>query len=318
VSVDIPGGGNLDLCDAFVAKGVRAWRGSAKHWSGKFDDPLETFGADKDILIGIQGDSTGTVYVKSAAGWRHRTFEQELRAYKVPNRADVDLVQTALEFRGVELVAWSRENGVVVVQTKLNDGSDISAVGVIRLKEDGRISYSVEDTDGTSKRCPLGYGPKLADGNARSAREWLESTENTPFPYALVRLIQCFTVPGLAPDMVVTAQDGFDFGKDWEYFILNFAGGHGGINPSHLRTAAIFSGDGVTTGKTVNLATAEDIGASLHMLLGSPHSTPSLQFLEGQQDKDMIAEAYYASPTGENHAQELLRGTPLSCVSSRD
>ena len=273
-SVDIPAGGNLDLCEAFLSKGVRAWRGDAKAWSGKFDEPLETFGAGKDLLIGIQGDASGSLYVRSGKqGWLSRTYEDELRSYMVPEREGVDLIQTALEYKGVELVAWSRENGVVGVQTKASDKAniDVSAVGVFRLEADGRISYTVEEGNSeiSSNRCPLGYGPTLADGKPRSAREWLDTTQDTPFPYAIVRLIQCLTVPGLAPDMIVTAQEGFDIGKDWEYYILNFAGGHGGINPSHLRTPAIFSGKGVVqTGQVVDLATAEDVGASLHPCWG--------------------------------------------------
>ena len=47
------------------------------------------------------------------------------------------------------------------------------------------------------------------------------------YPYGLVRLIQVFTVPGIAPDMIACAKDGFDFGKDWEDHLLNFHGGHG-------------------------------------------------------------------------------------------
>jgi len=328
-NVDIPAGGNLDLCEAFLSKGVRAWRGDAKAWSAKFDEPIETFGADKDLLIGIQGDASGSVYVKSSHGWLNRTYEDELQSYKVTGRDDVDLLQTALEYQGVELVAWSRENGVVIVQTKTSNTRgdiDISAAGVIHLESDGRISYTVEERSyaGTSNsRCPLGYEPNLADGKPRSAREWLKSTQQTPFPYAIVRLIQCLTVPGLAPDMVVTAQDGFDFGKDWEYFIRNFAGGHGGISSAHLRTPAIFSGKGVVaTGDVVEFATAEDVGASLHTLLLGPldsdDALPSLQFMEYRKDDDdIIAAAYRANANttgGESYAQDLLRGTPISCI----
>lgn len=101
----------------FLSKGVRAWRGDTKAWSAKVDEPLVTFGADKDLLIGIQGDASDSIYVKSIDGWLSRTYEGELRSYKVPGRDDVDLMQTALAYQGVELVACSRENGVVVVQT---------------------------------------------------------------------------------------------------------------------------------------------------------------------------------------------------------
>ena len=321
-SVDIAAGGNLDLCEPFLSKGVRAWRGDAKDWSGKFDEPLESFGADKDLLIGIQGDAAASVYVRSKNGWLNRTYENELRSYKVKDRSDVDMIQTALEFNGVELVAWSKENGVVGVQTKLSGHGNISAVGVIRLEADGRISYTVEG-DNT---CPLGYGPNLGDGQPRSARQWLELTQATAFPYAIVRLLQCLTVPGLAPDMVVTAQEGFDFGKDWEYYILNFAGGHGGIGPAHLQTPAIFSGAGVAQpGQVVDVATAEDVGSSLHhLLLGASSSAApsllSLDFLEQRHDGDIIAAAYHrhpADPATENYAEELLRGKPISCIAGR-
>jgi len=309
------------LCEAFLAQGVRAWRGNAKAWSGKFDEQLGSFGIDKDVLIGIQGDASGSVYVKSSNGWLDRTYEDELRSYKVAGQQDVDLIHTALKFRGIELVAWSRKNGVVCVQTNLfeNDGDDhtnVSGVGVIRLHADGRVSYGLEGHN----RCPLGYGPTLADGVPRSAREWLDLTQTTAFPYAIVRLLQCLTVPGLAPDMIVTTQEGFDLSKDWEYFILNFAGGHGGINPTHLRTPAIFSGDGVvSSGQILGTATAEDVGASLHKLLGAigPGELPSLNFLESRMAGDVIAEAYWMGSnngTSGSYAQELLQGTPLSCI----
>lgn len=264
-------------------------------------------------VFGIQGDASISAYVKSIAGWKHRTFERELRAYAVPGRADVDVVQTILEVKGVELVAWSRANGIVALQRAFPGERGVSAVGVISFGKDGRMSYIIEGgTDGD--RCPLGYAPTLADGTPRSARDWLNNTHDTPFPYAIVRLIQALTVPGLAPDMIVTTQEGYDFSKEWEYFIRNFAGGHGGINSNHMLTPAIFSGNGVSPG-VVDLATSEDLGASLHVLLGSNGSPPTLGFLETQEGEDIIAQAYYSNPDG--HAVDLLRGSPIPCLARR-
>lgn len=297
---------NLDLCQAFSP--LRAWRGDSKHWKGVFDEPLATFGKDKDVLIGISGDASANVYVKSRKGWKERTYEEELRAYDGGRNDGVsmDLIQSALDFTGVQLVAWSRTNGVIGIQTTL-EGGGTSAVGVAKLEEDGTVSYRLE-SDGP---CPLGYPANLASGSKRSAREWLEGTVDTPYPYALIRLLQYFTVPGLAPDMTVTALTGFDFGLDWEYYLHNFAGGHGGLHADHLLTPAIFSGAGVTPGVTIQTATVEDVGASLHHLAGSP--VASLDFLQDRPD-DPIATLVSEETTSSKSARDLVRGNPLSCV----
>jgi len=326
-SVDIPGGGNLDLCDAFKAINLRAWRGDSKTWSGKFDVPLDKFGSDKDVLIGVSGDMSASVYVRdSLKGWKHRVYEQDLRSYPRSmgtNRSNaVDLIQTVLDFRGVQLVAWSRENGIVAIQTRKSASSGTTShdviysdVGVAKLEKDGKISYQVDDSENKNALviCPLGYNKSLADGEPRTPREWLASTVDTSYPYAVVRLLQYFTVPGLAPDMLVTAHEGFDFGKDWEYYVQNFAGGHGGIHRSHLSTPAIFSGAGVHAHSTVNSATIEDLGESLRVFLGmgSKEAKPSLDFLDHKHD-DIIATSLIHN--NKTYAEDLIRGSPLSCV----
>lgn len=342
MNVDVDNGGNLDLCDAFRPHGLNAWRGDSKHWSGSFDDKLDTFGVDKDVLVGVIGDMSTNVYVKNPkeGGWKSRTYEDELRSYPVPNNNNnddkkVDLIETMLKFHGVELVAWSKSNGIVAVQTTNPLNGTVSSVGVIELQSnDGRISYRLEENaNGTSEYCPFGYDSNLSNGIPRSPHQWLKETVGTMYPYAVVRLIQYFTVPGLAPDMTVTALKGYDFGKDWEYYLHNFAGGHGGIHKDHITVPAIFSGANVKSNVDVDVATVEDVGASLHqVLLGSEQSTPSLEFLRDDPDdvfghlpgvfdrsekgnNNGMSDSTATATTTNTAAEQLVRGVPLSCLS---
>ena len=66
-----------------------------------------------------------------------------------------------------------------------------------------------------------------------SANQWLDRTHDCDFPYGVVRLYQLTSAPG-GSDVVVTALRGYDFGRNFEFLIGNFQGGHGGVRADQL------------------------------------------------------------------------------------
>lgn len=241
-----------------------------------------------------------------------------------------DLVLALLAYRGIELVACARSSTVFVVQATPTPGGAPSRVGVIELHPDGRLSYFVEPapmhgphsgahssstrpaTTSAWRGDPLQYAgteaAALSNGDPHTAREWLMGTAASEFPYAVVRLAQVLSVPGTAPDLVVTSHEGYDLGGEFEYYIGNFVGGHGGLHARHMRIPAVFAGAGVRPGTHVAAATAEDVGATLHALIGSPHARPSLTFLRDHADDPMVR----ALEHSDSAAADLLRGSPIA------
>jgi len=88
-------------------------------------------------------------------------------------------------------------------------------------------------------------------------------------PYLPVRVWQAFHNPG-APDMIVTARDGYALGKSSEKFVNDFYGVCGGLRQDQMSVPFILKGPGVKVSSVVESATMEDLGATLLYLLMNP------------------------------------------------
>ncbi len=110
------------------------------------------------------------------------------------------------------VIGWSEADQAASVLT-----SD----GEATIRSDGeRLSYTSEGAD------PFGYAndPRvkpLLDGQLHDTRVWLEATYDTGFPDAVYRVHRLLTASGVG-DLVVTAANDWDLGKDYEVLVDNY------------------------------------------------------------------------------------------------
>lgn len=257
---------NLDMRSVFErCCQLKAYRGKAtKFLSVRLDEPIESYDPF-DVVTVINGNLLLYVYVRDHGEadpkrtWRRRLGADELRHYRRADGSEVDLIAAMLAEPGIDHVLCRGEGGRVDI---------VGMEGTARVEPaDGGWRYRV--TDG---RDPLGYqahppAAALMDGQAHSARAWLEATHASGFPDGVVRIGRLFATDH-AGDMVLLSARGYDFGKDYEAVVGNYRGGHGGLRADQMRVPYILSGPGVTKGAKVPVARAEDLGRTLLDLLG--------------------------------------------------
>lgn len=243
------------------------------------DPPTYVFSADirtglsayegADAILVVNGNTMNYLYVRNpreegSRAWRIRPAWDDLLRYPTA-RGPVNWIEAVRRAPGVELVVAQDEVARVHVWDR---------TGWAVLEHEGD-NYAYRPMQGD----PLGYLPDslartLADGRFHTPAEWLEATALTRFPYAVVRLYDLASHPS-AGDLVVTALPGFDLADDFELIVGDYRGGHGGLRADQLRVPYILAGPGVRPGARLRTARAEDIGATLHRLLGiAPSGRP--------------------------------------------
>ncbi|GAB4301948.1 MAG: hypothetical protein Kow0090_17490 [Myxococcota bacterium] len=255
--------GHLDLREVLAKAGLNGFRGEATLlWTSKFKEKLSDFDAF-DAFVVINGNTMNYLYfrkpgIKGENGFRKRLSFGEITNYAVPGREAVNLIELLVEREGVELVAALGEEDNVEIYGK-------EGKGIIRSNGIG-YSYISEGRD------PLRYrgdeeAEALMDGEFHSPDEWLSATHDLYFPYAVVRLHRLLSNPDCG-DIVTTAAEGYDFAPNYELFVGDYLGGHGGLRADQLRVTYILKGAGVKRGVEIVTGRSEDVGATLLRLLG--------------------------------------------------
>ncbi|MCA9554363.1 MAG: alkaline phosphatase family protein [Myxococcales bacterium] len=253
---------HFDPGEIFRRVGLDAFRGPATHL---FEDELEDERAsydEHDAVVAINGNLMAYVYVKAPdapAPWSRPPTYEELTHYATP-QGEIDLVARYLAEEAIEHVITRRSDEVFEVASR-------RGVGLVTTSSAGFAYHVVSGED------PLGYvgdpvaGP-LVESGPHSARAWLEATQGTVYPHGVVRVARLMLHPG-AGDLVLTSAPDFDLAPDFELFVGEYNGGHGGLRRSQILAPYIVSGPGIPKAQ-VDIATAEDIGATLHVLLKAP------------------------------------------------
>ena len=68
-------------------------------------------------------------------------------------------------------------------------------------------------------------------------------------------------------DLVITSQEGYDLAKDFEMFVNDYKGGHGGLRADQIRVPYIIYANSLPN-DTLNYARSEDIGIMIKKWLG--------------------------------------------------
>ena len=84
-----------------------------------------------------------------------------------------------------------------------------------------------------------------------------------------------------APDIVLTTKAGYDIARNYEIFVENYKGGHGGIHKDLLSVPYIMKIPEIQ-GKMIHVARAEDIGATIfdYLQLNTSYSLTGRSLLE--------------------------------------
>ncbi len=247
--------------EVFERVGLKAHRPSATHlMSAELDDTKEDH-AEHDALIAINGNLSAYVYVKSKSGWDKAPSHEELTRYPSP-KGPQDLLQTFAAHPAIEFVISKQGPRRFEVRT----GQGRALITATASKTPSLRYQVLKGPD------PLGYDqhPELQQLIAQGAqppRVWMEASAQTDYPHAVPRIASLMHQG--AGDLVLTSAKGWDLAPDFELFVSEYRGGHGGIRAAQLLTPYLVFGPGMTP-KRVEIATSEDLGATLHKLLGAP------------------------------------------------
>jgi len=259
-------GRNIDICQyLYEHTGMVAERGTSVNvWTSQLtDDPILL---DKsDAYFVINGNLCGYLYLKGGSdslnAWTCQPDYSEITQW-VKNGSTYNLLQVFANMEGIELVAARQSSTILSVQNQ----QGIAHIAR-RQRTDGVYTYRYD----TLSADPLRYGhlPSLV-GYDYTASEWLIRTANTDFPYAVPRLFEVMA-QDKSPDLLFTSAAGYDVANDYEMFVGNYKGGHGGIRAELLSVPYIVYTPPQQKPDTLSAWRSEDLGAWIKQHLLNPN-----------------------------------------------
>jgi hypothetical protein len=200
-------------------------RGPSTHlYTDQLDTPLEDF-MEKDGYFVINGNLSAYLYMKNPDLQGKEAWGKKLTAGELQNYTGKNIPVSIANFDGIDLVSYALDTSTIIIN-KNGMESRFKMVG------QDSFSYSYRSED------PFSYGEKLQRDAPYSAAQILEKTYLTEYPYAPMRLFNLLTRPD-GPDLVMTSLPGYDLADDYEIFVSDYKGGHGGIRSELLRVPYI-------------------------------------------------------------------------------
>jgi predicted AlkP superfamily pyrophosphatase or phosphodiesterase len=245
---------NLNIPAELVQKhGIDLERGPATHlYSSDLTEKLTDF-MEKDGYFVINGNLSAYIYLRdkgekpTPAHWRNRQSFEALEQYAKGE----SIIKIVAATEGVELVACRKDDSTVSIFN--NDGQ-----GDIIFNKNKGYQYRVTGQD------PLGYtntpDNKVGKGYF-TADEWLKMSLETEYPDAIYRLYQLMMAENVG-DLLVTSKKGYDLAADYELFVGNYKGGHGGLRGELLDVPYILYKPNSATHR-VPYMRAEDAGKAI-------------------------------------------------------
>jgi len=241
---------NLDFSKWLAAEtGLLTERGKSVHiLSPELDAPLSDYDGFDGFFV-INGNLAGYLYMKdplqpSHTAWRHNLPPELLEAYPTA-RGTINLPEVLSKNPKLELVISRGKSGRISIRNGPENLAEIY------MDAAGRILYHPVCGN------PLLY-PETVHDTFLSKSEWLDKTLDSEFPYAIVRIWQLLNKPGIG-DVVLTSRKGVDLAYDYEMFVGNYKGGHGGLRREILSVPFIYSIPGGKPG-VLNGMTNERMG----------------------------------------------------------
>jgi len=247
---------NIDFCGWMKdTYGLLFERGKSVHvLTSSLDQPIEDLKM-KDGYFVINGNLTAYLYMKNPdqpfpKDWTHDLPYHLLTRYP-SNDKFVDIPKILSENENLELIIYKDDQKNIVIRN-----GDLRAK---LLHSEHGITY--EPLDGN----PLFYPDSLM-GISFSEEDWLFKTTETSFPYAVPRIWNLMNAPGIG-DIVMTSRKGVDLANDYEIFVGNYKGGHGGLRKEIITVPYIVCIPNGSVGKIKALRN-EDIGKMVKKHLG--------------------------------------------------
>lgn len=202
--------------------GLHCERGNSVNiWSNQLSDNNDTL-QNIDAYFVINGNLCGYLYLKNTDESTHDNWARkptlDLITKYPKNGKTIDLPNTIRQFDGIELVAYKQNDSTLLLA---------NAQGYAQITQTAINTYQYD----TLTADPLRYAQhKHLIGKAYTAEQWLDlsTAQNIDYPYAPPRLFEVMR-PKTAPDLLFTAQKGYDLARDYEIVVHNYQGGHGGL-----------------------------------------------------------------------------------------
>ena len=243
--------------------GLDIIRGESVHLlTDKLEERLASF-EDKDGYFVINGNLSAYLYLRNPfernikESWRNKLLLSQLQAYSTP-KGKINMLDFLAKQEGIGLLACQQNDSTIWVQRK-------DKTATISKNELG-YRYALINGD------PLKYSTdslarKLMDNQYYSNQNWLKHTTQTDYPDAIYRLYQLMSKPAVG-DILICSKKGYDLAKDYELFVGNYKGGHGGLHRDLLNVPYVLFLPTQSPHK-VEYARAEDIGKMIKNYLFS-------------------------------------------------
>lgn len=218
--------------------------------------PLTEF-VNKDGYFVINGNLSAYLYMRNPIekdaklSWRKKLLLAQLQTYKTP-KGTKNLLDILAQQEGVGLISAQQNDSTVWIQ--LNNQT-----ATIQKHQNG---YAYEPINGD----PLGYtqdtlATQLIDQSFHSADTWLKYTIQTNYPDAIYRLYELMSKPNVG-DLLICSKKGYDLAANYELFVGNYKGGHGGLHKDLLKVPYIFYLPNQAP-KIVDFARSEEVGSMI-------------------------------------------------------
>jgi len=209
---------NIDFCGWMKdSYGLSIERGkSVNILSSALDQPLEDLKM-KDGYFVINGNLTAYLYMKNPYLPFPQTWANDLpysSLIRYPAKGGfLNIPQILSQNTGLELIIYKDDQKNIVIR----NGDQLAQLS----HSPHGITYHPFNGN------PLSYPDSLTEISF-SETEWLFKTTETIFPYAVPRIWDLMNTPGIG-DIVMTSRKGVDLANDYEIFVGNYRGGHGGL-----------------------------------------------------------------------------------------
>ena len=253
---------NIDVCGEIKRRtGLTVDRGKAlQMWNSDFTKPISDY-RNLDGFFVINGNLSGMLYLRPKKidrekSWGPRLGYQELRQFATP-RGTIDLPKILCKIEGIEHIILRKSTEEYEIHSK-------RGIATVSIRGD-KASYTVQGND------PLSFDQqpmlqKLMDGTFYPLSEWQHWSMDTDYPDALYRLWELIQHPDCG-DLVMTSQSGFDLAKDYEAFVGNYRGGHGGFRRDQLIVPYLLYAPTISA-KEIPYQRAEEFGRAIFEYLG--------------------------------------------------
>jgi len=257
---------NIDLSNNFKNKlGLYLERGKSVHLlTDELNTPLTDFENKAGYFV-INGNLSAYLYMRNLAekdtrlSWKKKLSLTQLQTYQTP-KGTKNLLDFLAQQKGVGLIAAQQNDSTIWVQL----GNQTATI----IKSQNGYAYRPINDD------PLDYSNdtvarKLINQQFHSADNWLAHTIETNYPDAIYRLYELMSKPDVG-DVLICSKKGYDLAADYELFVGNYKGGHGGLHKDLLQVPYILHLPNQAP-KMVDFARSEEVGAMIMAYLFNQH-----------------------------------------------